>query len=410
VLKSNYIYILLYILKKELYTKYSSFLYSNIQKEEKPIQELYKFLHVLYEKLPARESFSVEEFVAFVKAQAPEDKVLCSIAEQLLTVEMGEDVLEEIVLEAKHRALAYETALVAIDVSEGKRKYEDLLTKFGEFDTIDVPTEEIQFVTDDLEELYEHNVSKQGLRWRLHTLNEMLGSLRKGDFGFLFARPESGKTTFLASEVSFFAQQVETPILWFNNEEQGEKVQLRCYQATIGAPLEQLWADVQGNRARYEDLTGNRIKIVDSANIYKRDVDRIVKAVQPSLIVFDQIDKVKGFDADREDLRLGSIYQWARELAKTYCPVIGVTQADGSGEGKKWLTMENVANAKTAKQAEADWILGIGKTNTEGYEYVRHLHLSKNKLAGDTDSIPELRHGRRDVIIEPHLARYRDVK
>ncbi len=61
-------------------------------------------------------------------------------------------------------------------------------------------------------------------------------------------------------------------------------------------------------------------------------------------------------------------------------PVIAVCQADGSGEGVKWLNMGNVANAKTSKQAEADWILGIGKTNDEGLEYMRHFCISKNKL------------------------------
>ena len=72
--------------------------------------------------------------------------------------------------------------------------------------------------------------------------------------------------------------------------------------------------------------------------------------------------------------------------------------------------MANVANAKTAKQAEADWILGIGKTNDPGYEFVRFLHLSKNKLAGDEDSDPTLRHGKREVIIDPNVARYKDIQ
>ena len=64
------------------------------------------------------------------------------------------------------------------------------------------------------------------------------------------------------------------------------------------------------------------------------------------------LDKIKGFNSDRDDLKLGFIYQWARELAKQYCPVIGVSQADGTGEGKKWLTMDNVSGAKTSKQAK----------------------------------------------------------
>jgi replicative DNA helicase len=269
------------------------------------------------------------------------------------------------------------------------------------------------FVTDDLEELHAENIAKFGLRWRLKSLNKMLGSLRKGDFGFLFARPETGKTTFLASEVSYFASQLrdeDGPILWFNNEEDGKKVQIRIFQATLGFHLRDLFADLRKSNEIYREIVRGKIKIIDSATTSKSDVERICKAMCPSLILFDQIDKIRGFDGDREDLKLGSIYQWARELAKTYCPVIGVTQADGSAEGKKWLTMENVANAKTAKQAEADWILGIGATHQDGFEYIRHLHASKNKLTGDEDSDPNMRHGKVDCIIVPEIARYKDYE
>ena len=71
--------------------------------------------------------------------------------------------------------------------------------------------------------------------------------------------------------------------------------------------------------------------------------------------------------------------------------------------------MGNVANAKTAKQAEADWIVGIGKIPDTGYENVRYLHASKNKLSGDEDSLPDQRHGKREVIIKPSIARYEDI-
>ena len=49
----------------------------------------------------------------------------------------------------------------------------------------------------DLAKLHDSQVATSGLRWRLNWLNKALGSLRKGDFGFIFARPETGKTTFL---------------------------------------------------------------------------------------------------------------------------------------------------------------------------------------------------------------------
>jgi len=222
----------------------------------------------------------------------------------------------------------------------------------------------------------------------------------------------TGKTTFLASESSFMAEQLakdDGPILWFNNEEDGKTVQLRVIQASLGCDLQTLFSNLAANKEKYNTLTKNKIKIIDSAVVSKQDVEKYCKKFHPSLIIFDQLDKVKGFDKDaRDDLRLGYIYQWARELAKTYCPVIAVCQADGSGEGKKWLTMENVANAKTAKQAEADWILGIGCSHQDGFEYIRHLHASKNKLPGDEDSDPLLRHGKVDCIIEPIICRYKD--
>jgi replicative DNA helicase len=271
-----------------------------------------------------------------------------------------------------------------------------------------IEQEDVVYVTDSLEELYEQTVHTPGLRWRLKALNDSLGSLRKGDFGFIFARPETGKTTFLASEVSYFAEQTTGPILWINNEEQGGKVKIRCFQASLGCSLTELYSDREKSYNRYMEKTHGNIKIYDSASINKRQVEKICKDMQPGLIIFDQIDKIKGFDADRNDLRLGSIYIWARELAKTYCPVIGVCQSDVSGEGKKWLTMDNVAESKTAKQAEADWILGIGKTHDNGMEYVRYLHIPKNKLSGDEDTVPELRHGKIEVKIRPEVARYED--
>jgi replicative DNA helicase len=317
--------------------------------------------------------------------------------------------LVDILNDIKNKQLAYDLAVVALEVNEGRSSPEKIFETLERFERKQ-ETETVEFVTTDLEELYNGAIQKQGLRWRLKTLNRMLGSLRLGDFGFIFARPETGKTTFLASEVTFFATQVEGPILWFNNEEQGSKVMLRCYQASLGISTLDLYRDLRGNQEKFYSLGGGNIRLFDSANIHRRQVEQLCKELNPSLVIFDQIDKIKGFDNDREDLRLGSIYIWAREIAKTYCPVIGVSQADATGEGKRWLTMENVANAKTAKQAEADWILGIGKTHDASLEFIRHFHLSKNKLTGDEDTDPTLRHGKCDVAIKPEIARYADVE
>ena len=312
----------------------------------------------------------------------------------------------------RQAATLRELSMLAYDASEGRKEVSSVLELAGGLSTNQgevCDQSEITFVSDELSELLASSHTVAGLRHRNPSLNKALGSLRKGDFGFVFARPETGKTTFLASDVTFMAEQATQPILWLNNEEQSNKVMLRCYQASLGITLTELMSDVEGNRKKFLDRTGGRIKLFDAVGIDRSQVEKIVDKLSPSLVVFDQIDKIKGFDNDREDLRLGAIYIWARELAKQYCPVIGVCQADGTGEGQRWLTMANVANAKTSKQAEADWILGIGRVNEAGYENLRFLHLSKNKLLGDEDSDPNMRHGRWEVLIDPERARYVDL-
>lgn len=306
-----------------------------------------------------------------------------------------------------------ELSIASYEVAEGKKPFDhvgNLLTSIAKLDDEQAEEAEVDpFVSSNLSTLLESSISTPGLRWRLNSLNASLGSLRKGDFGFIFARPETGKTTFLASEISFMASQAQGPVIWINNEEQSNKVQLRVFQATLGVSLEQLKASEAKSQATYVSLTHDQVKIVDGVGMHYRDIERLCEKYKPALIIFDQIDKIKGFKADREDLALGAIYMWARELAKKYCPVIGVCQADGTGENVKYLTMSHVANAKTSKQAEADWILGIGCIHDTGWEHMRFFNISKNKLLGDTDSDPKRRHARWETLIDPYTARYLDL-
>ena len=375
-----------------------------IKDDNKELKNLYKILDNLISKY--ERDITLDEYTVSVLKDYPEYKE--AYIDSLVSSKVSGEFLQDNINTIVNQSLAYDLALEAIDVSEGKKDLNVLLDFYTKFESKEVaaPTE---FVTDDLEELWNETVHTKGLRWRLNALNKMLGSLRQGDFGFIFARPETGKTTFLASEVTYFAEQTERPILWFNNEEQGNKVKVRVYQGSLGITLTELFANRPANYQKYLTKTKGNVKIYDSAEASKRHIERICKELSPALIIFDQIDKVKGFDADREDLRLGSIYIWARELAKKYCPVIGVCQSDVTGENKRWLTMDNVANAKTSKQAEADWILGIGAVHDQGLEFIRYLHASKNKLSGDEDSDNNLRHGKIEVKIRPDIARYEDL-
>ena len=253
-------------------------------------------------------------------------------------------------------------------------------------------------------------VASGGLNWRLKELNVALGPIRKGDFIIIAARPETGKTTFTASEASYMMEQLnpDEHVVWINNEEASNKVMMRVIQAYSQVTSSELL----GNPKRYEedflDGGGQRFLILDDDSGIKsvHKIATLFKEYKPGLIIFDQLDKVHGFKQDREDLRIGQLYEWARDLAKEYCPVIAISQVDGTGEGEKWIQMNQLRGSKTDKIGEADAIVTIGKSNEPGMDLQRFIHVPKNKLFGGKETLEAHRHGCFEVDIEPAKARY----
>lgn len=400
---------------KECFTKYYKYVNLNyIKINYNNIYKLFIVIDYYYNKYNNNNYINKQELELAYNSnyllKDSERKELSDLLDRVLGQELpNQEAVITLLEEHRRRCLAGDLARIALDVEDGKSDVKELMDKFTEFEHQEVEANEPKSIELNLANLHQAQILTPGLRWRLDYLNKSLGSLRKGDFGFVFARPETGKTTFLASEISRMIEQTDGDILWFNNEEQGNKVAIRCYQAVLGVTSEVLFSDIERHQALFETKTGKRLKIFDFEDSSRASrIDLILKDSNPALIIFDQIDKIKGFKHDRNDLELKQIYQWAREIAKTYAPVIAVCQASGEAEGKLWLTMDMVDSSKTAKQGEADWILGIGKEQ-DNTSRIRYLNISKNKLIGDADTLPDLRHGSTQVLIKPEIARYEDI-
>jgi replicative DNA helicase len=402
-------------LDPQLYHKYKDVLDGPFIKENYPeLFKLFQCLAELHSKTPNDKAFSIEDLEIALETYYPNsDRASYQpIFRALQETTFAPNSIHQYLQQTKERKYASDLAHAALAVAEGREKWSAITQVIDNAET-DI-TEQIltdqlgDFENDDLNFLAKTQHDTPGLRWRLDSLNTSLGSLRKGDFGFLFARPETGKTTFLSSEIAFMAGQTDRPIIWFDNEEQGGKVLLRCYQAALGLPLHQLLANRDTYNAKYKELTKSNIKLLYDPNLTKAKVESVCKEYNPALIIFDQIDHIQGFEDARNDIELKNKYTWGRGIAGLYGPVIAVCQAGSTGDGKRWLTMNDVDNSKTGKQGAADWILGIGKDYDEGHEFVRYLYLSKNKLLGDKDTLPNRRHDRWEVKICPEIARYED--
>jgi replicative DNA helicase len=273
------------------------------------------------------------------------------------------------------------------------------------------------FVSADLSSIADR-ITSSGYEWRLDALNRSLGPLRTGNFVIVAARVEVGKTTFLASEVSYLAQQLpaDRPVVWINNEEESSVVFFRIVQATLGVESKVIIADSKAAMDSYTVMMGgnkDKIRVTKDTN-NMRDLETLFKEVNPGLIVFDQLDKVDGVKGDEpEHLKLGKLYKWARELARTYGPVIAASQLSAGAVELKdppFIGLDALRGSKTDKPGEADVVITIGKykePKSPEEEMIRTINVPKNKLpGGGSKQMESERHGQYLVTIDPIRARY----
>lgn len=200
------------------------------------------------------------------------------------------------------------------------------------------------------------------------------------------------------------------PVLWIGNEEDTNKIKLRCYQSTFSLTEAQLFANLDSYERQFMAKLGGRLLInLDLEANNRLAIEELIKRNNPGLLILDQLDNIEGFkEGDKREVTLGNKFRWARLLGlKHQIPVIGVTQASASGEGKKFLIKTDVEDAKTQKQKHADWMLGVGVDLDN--DSMRYFHVSKDKLGSHIEKDPALHHGFGEAIIKWDSARYHDV-
>lgn len=224
---------------------------------------------------------------------------------------------------------------------------------------------------------------KEGLAWRMEALNKNVGPIQIGDLIIMAGRPEAGKTSWLASEITHMAAQSNKPAIIFNNEEDGRKIYLRLYQAALNKTAYELSRmDPEKFDEEYKKaLNGNQIIVVDDASLSTHEIMSICREIQPSVVFINMLPKVQGFFKEANDVRkLQKIAQWGRELAKQFAPVIGLWQANADAEGQKWLDQSMLDWSKTGAVGEADVLLLMGHSKQTQDIKKRFWTIDKNKM------------------------------
>lgn len=386
--------LIIFLLNKEEFSKYYSYLSKlNLEQETK---SFLKTIAEFFKENPQATSISVPEFMTYFSVKHPVLKKRTAYSwflSKLGEIKINSKVLEENLNHFMEKYFASEILMKLTDVLDGNDydvldEVQDMITEYNDNKVRLEKDDTSLFVDSSLSTLLAKESHRPGLKWRLSCLNTDIGELRGCSLGHVYARPDTGKTSFLVSEITNFASQIEDDecIIWFNNEEAGSKVQFRLYQSVLQASKEQIESFADKAEAEFDRLGGKKIKIYDESSIRIEDIDQMMNAFKVRMIVIDQGDKVKfGGDSNYSTVeRLKVLYGKFRELAKKYdIPVITVGQASAEAENVKWLSLNHMDFSKTGKPGELDWAIGIGKLQKDvdnGIESVRYISLSKNKM------------------------------
>lgn len=273
-------------------------------------------------------------------------------------------------------------------VDAAKDRYKDRLERTTKSPIEDTP----------LDQLYEEDQATFGFRWRLPELQQHVRRLRPGDAIVWAARPDRGKTTTIASEVSQMVNQLDEvypgerkTFIWFNNEGDSKGIRRRFYQAALGVTQSQMmaWHKDGSLLTRLHEAFGgedlfNRILIMSIHGYSSGQVMRLIKEHNPGLVIFDMVDNIRftGLTTNggtRTDQLLEEMYKWARDAAIIErFAVISTSQISGDGEMVMYPPMSMLKDSKTGKQGACDAIIMWGEQANN--ERGRFLGIPKNKL------------------------------
>lgn len=381
------------LLGHKFYTEVKHQLNENIFGDD--FRPLYKTIVAAHEKFG--HDLTATELQVLWKSQNPvaTNAEIGDITDLINLVDQAEpissDVADEAIEQLHRRDLGTRLANLAIELSEGSPtafnrlrqlvdKSESNLTSFDFGDP----------VTDDLEQILEDVSDKNRFKFNIETLARRVYGIGRGEFGVIFAVPETGKTAFLVSVAcgpGGFCEQGAT-VLYLGNEEKGTWTKLRAHQAYCGLTKHEI---IDNPRAAVSQFGAIRNKFI----LYQSqewDIDQyqaLIDRIRPDVVIIDQADKINiagNFNASHERLR--ELYRRLREISKKYnIALIGVSQASNEARGRTRLSPFDMEGSKIGKAAESDLIIGIGKheqgdIDDSEPDPTRYLTVGKNKLTG----------------------------
>jgi hypothetical protein len=321
-----------------------------------------------------------------------------------LPKEISNEVCEEILKKAYIVELGRRITEIGIQIVNGET------SKFTEIQSLIEKANsgrisefaDLEPVTKELEELLEQNSEITKWKFNIGGLKDVAQGLGPGVFKAAFGRVETGKTAYgisLLAAPQGFAEQ-GAKCFFYANEEPAKRSQIRAISSFTGMNLQEILLEPTKTKKLYSKIKDN-LTFFDIKGKTIIDIETHIEKHKPDIVVWDQLDKIEiaGTFA-RTDERLGALYMQARDICvRQGCGGIALSQANAEAEGHAYMASTNMALSRTAKAAECDILIGIGK-NPKHDDRGRTLNVIKNKILGNHTAI--------NCVIQPELSRYHD--
>ena len=295
------------------------------------------------------------------------------------------EILKDLVIEFWKKNKAHKISDLSADIWLGNSTDFMALRTLIDSAIENVPEDEGNFqeVKDNIQDYIDGWDQGFEFKFKLQSLADKIEGAGRGNLGIIFARPETGKTTFCTYLVAEYIRQ-GFKVVYFANEEPGRLVKGRVFSAYLKRSIDEMRKNLDDSMEVYRREIEPNLNLLEGRGITLLEIEKFIDIHKPDVVMVDQLDKVViNGNFARVDEKLRALYEGARTIAKKQQVLFwSVSQASYDAQGRQEVDFSMLENSRTGKASEADIIVGIGKNYGEEEDYIRHLCISKNKLNG----------------------------
>jgi len=253
------------------------------------------------------------------------------------------------------------------------------------------------YIDTPIHELLSEVDNDSGIKFRrLALLRENIAGLQGGASIAIAARPDKGKTSFIASVITDFAPQLPMvfgegrPILWLNNEGAGKRIIPRVYQAALQKDLTEIIKLSNSGELvpAYTKAVGGTpdiIRVKDMHGASLAQIEQVIESMRPSVVIADMLANFRlggQVNGSNKADSVEQLWQEWREMAVRH-DFIGLATVQISQEGGNNLhpPYSALKDSKTGIQGATDIILMLGSLDNPDAQTLRGLSTPKNKFA-----------------------------